>query len=369
MPKSIHTVIVPLGTRSYPIYIGQDILKSVGTVFTRHGIGHSIVIITDENVGRRYLSDVRKSLTAKKFTVHAIVLPAGERQKQSDTVDRLYTELLKNNIERSATIVALGGGVIGDLAGYVAATYQRGIGFIQIPTTLLAQVDSSVGGKVGINHPLAKNMIGAFLQPQLVIADTAVLSSLPKREMICGMAEIVKYGLIMDKKFFGFIERYAEKALTYDRNILSTMIRRSCELKASVVSRDEKEEHLRAVLNFGHTIGHSLEHAGKYGRLKHGESVFYGMAAETLIAYEKGKITLLEWDRVEQLIQRFSLPSLKPLRLNKAALIGTMKKDKKTKGGIVRMPLLLQIGKVSLPVPVSKPFLQLAIEYVKVYGS
>jgi 3-dehydroquinate synthase len=366
--KRPHTVTVPLGDRSYPIHIGSGLLRRAGAIFSQHGIGRSVVVITDDHVAERYLSIVASSLKAKKFSVHAIILPSGEQQKRLSTAERIYTELLKHNIERSATIVALGGGVIGDLAGFIAATYQRGIGFVQIPTTLLAQVDSSVGGKVGINHPLAKNMIGAFYQPQFVLADPSVLKTLPKREMISGMGEVAKYGMILDPRFFRYVEQNLDRAFRRDPNVLGEMIRKSCEMKAFVVSSDEKEQHLRAILNFGHTIGHALEHAGKYGALKHGEAVLYGMVAEAHIAYRSGMFSAQEKERLEQFVQRLPLPSLTSLRLKPESLVATMMKDKKTTNGSIRMPLPSSIGSVMLPSAVDRKFILDAIDFVKVYG-
>lgn len=369
MTNKHHIVTVPLGERSYPIYIGNGLLRQTGAMAIRHGLGNSIVIITDAHVAPLYLSVVSQSLKAKKFSIHTIVVPAGEKQKCLKTAERIYTELLRTNVERSATIVALGGGVIGDLAGFIAATYQRGIGFVQIPTTLLAQVDSSVGGKVGINHPLAKNMIGAFYQPRFVIADPSVLRTLPKREMISGMGEVVKYGMILDKKFFSTVGQDLDLAFGRDPNVLSHIIKKSCEWKAYVVANDEKEQHLRAILNFGHTIGHALEHAGKYGALKHGEAILYGMVAEAHIAMRSGMISSTEQLRMEQLIHRLPLPSLSSIRLRTDALIDTMMKDKKTHLGQIRMPLPSAIGTMMLPTAVDERLIREAIEYVKVYGS
>jgi len=368
LTKKYHIVNVPLGNRSYPIYIGTNLLKNIGELCIDHTIARTVVIITDENVARYYLPLVKRSLEKKKISVHSIVLPPGERQKSLETAEKIYTKLLGWNIERNSTIVALGGGVIGDLAGFIAATYQRGIGFIQIPTTLLAQVDSSVGGKVGINHPLAKNMIGAFHQPQFVLADTSVLKTLPKRELICGMGEAVKYGVILDKKFFSFIEQNLNKALLGEHTIVSHIIRRSCELKAYVVSRDEKEQNLRAILNFGHTIGHALEHAGKLSLLKHGEAILYGMIAETNIAFESGMISFADQERLERLIKRIPIPSLSPLRLKNAKLFETMRNDKKVKDGSIRMNLPYTIGKISLPMNVDERLIHRAIDYVKLVG-
>lgn len=367
--NSPHTVTVSLGDRSYPIYIGNGLLDGIEDVLLQHGTSTSIVIITDNNVSKRYLPVIRKSLGRKKFSVRSIVIPSGERQKSLERSEKIYTQLLKWNIERSSTIVALGGGVIGDLAGFIASTYQRGIGFVQIPTTLLAQVDSSVGGKVGINHHLAKNMIGAFYQPKFVLADTDALKTLPRRELVCGLGEIVKYGIILDKEFFQYSEKNLEWALKGDPVVLKQMVQRSCELKAQVVSNDEKEANVRAILNFGHTIGHALEHAGNYGTLKHGEAILYGMVAETHIAFQLKMISFTEKERIEQLIRRIPLPSLEPLKLKHSALIQTMKKDKKVKNGSIRMTLPFSIGKVSLPMEVNDRLIVRAIEYVKLYGS
>ncbi len=368
LTDNYHIVKVPLGDRSYPIYIGTNLVKNIGKLCINHKISRTVVIITDENVARYYLSQVKTSLEKKKFSVQMIVLPSGERQKSLETAEKIYTKLLGWNIERNSTIVALGGGVVGDLAGFIAATYQRGIGFVQIPTTLLAQVDSSVGGKVGINHSLAKNMIGAFYQPQFVLADTSVLKTLSKRELICGMGEAVKYGVILDKKFFSFIEQNLSKALLGEHTIVSHIIRRSCELKTYVVSRDEKELNLRTILNFGHTVGHALEHAGKLSSLKHGEAILYGMIAETNIAFESGMISFDDQERLERLIQRIPIPSLSSLRLKNTKMIETMRKDKKVKDGSIRMNLPYTIGKISLPMNVDERLIEGAIDYVKLFG-
>ncbi len=369
LTKNIHIVKVPLGDRSYPVYIGVNLLKDIGKLCVAHSIARTIVIISDDNVAKHYLSLIQSSLKEKKFIVHSIVLPPGEKQKSLSTAEQIYTKLLEWNIERNSTIIALGGGVVGDLSGFIAATYQRGIGFIQIPTTLLAQVDSSVGGKVGINHPLAKNMIGAFYQPQFVLADSSVLKTLPKRELICGMGEVVKYGIILDKKFFAYIEQNLNKTLSRDKKVLSHIIRRCCELKAFIVSKDEKEQNLRAILNFGHTIGHALERAGKFSALKHGEAILYGMVAETKIALDSKMISFGDKERVEQLIQQIPIPSLTSLRLSHKELFETMRKDKKVKDGSIRMTLPFSIGKISLPRGVDDLLIDRAIDYVNLFGA
>lgn len=368
LTNNSYIVKVPLGDRSYPIYIGANLLKNIGKLCVDHKVARTVVVITDKNVARYYLQMVKASLEKKNFFVRSIVLPPRERQKSLQTAEKIYTKLLEWNIERNSAIIALGGGVIGDLAGFIAATYQRGIGFIQIPTSLLAQVDSSIGGKVGINHPLAKNMIGAFFQPQFVLADTSVLKTLPKRELICGMGEVVKYGVILDKKFFSFIEQNLNKALSGDTKILSSIIRRCCELKAHVVSRDEKEQNVRTILNFGHTIGHALERAGKFTHLKHGEAILYGMIAETNIAFAAGMISFADKERMECLIQKIPIPSLRSLRLRNTELFGTMRKDKKVKDGFIRMTLPYAIGKISMPMTVDEQLIDRALDYVKLYG-
>jgi len=366
MKSSLH---VSLGKRTYPIYIGAGLLRNAGSVFKRHNLTSPIVIITDTHVAALYRSIVERSLQKEGFTVRTIVIPPGEKQKSLHRSATLYTQLLKWNIDRSATIAALGGGVIGDLAGFIAATYQRGINYVQLPTTLLAQVDSSVGGKVGINHPLAKNMIGAFYQPKFVLADTSTLRTLPQREMVCGLGEVIKYGIILDRKFFEFTKKHFTHALNGDAKVLHHIVRRSCELKALVVSRDERESNLRAILNFGHTVGHALEQAGSYGRLKHGEAIAYGMVAETSIARAMSLISEKEQRHIEEVISTMPLPKLSTLRLSATSLIETMKVDKKSAGGVIRMVLPRRIGKVTLPIPVPHTIIRKSLEYLKEYAS
>lgn len=370
--RTSHTaavVKVPLGSRSYPIYIGTDLLKRIGTFFRRHEVSKKIVVITDTTVARLYLRLVTSGLQRSGFIVYPVVIPSGESQKNLQRAERIFTQLLKWNIDRSGTIVALGGGVIGDLAGFVAATYQRGIAFVQIPTTLLAQVDSSVGGKVGVNHALAKNMIGAFYQPKFVLADTSVLKTLPRREIVCGLGEVIKYGIILGSKFFSFTEKSMKKALHADADILQTMVKQSCQLKAFVVSRDERESGLRAILNFGHTVGHALERAGRYSSLKHGEAILYGMVAETFIAHSRSMISAAAKERIERCIAGIHLPKLSSSNFSFALLVKTMMMDKKSKDGKIRMVLPYEIGKVSLPLPVHTDAIRAALKYLKEYAS
>ncbi len=369
MADILHTVTVALGGRSYPIRIGSGLIRRAGKLLSASGLHGTAVIITDRTVARLYLPAVQRSLSAAGIEVRSIILPSGEKVKQQRTVESIYTRLLQWNIDRTASLIALGGGVIGDCAGFVAATYLRGIPFFQIPTTLLAQVDSSIGGKVGINHPLGKNMIGAFYQPKAVLIDTDVLSTLPKRELICGLGEVIKYGMIVDERFFRMVEKNAEKILLRDAGLLSRSIERSCRIKAAVVAQDEKEEHLRAILNFGHTVGHALELAGKFSALRHGEAVLYGLLAETFIARKMNRVSFDDLERLESLIQRIPLPSLAPLRLSAGALITAMQKDKKSQRGVIRMVLPRRIGEVTLPVEVPVRFIHSAIEYLRHYAA
>lgn len=364
-----HSITVPLGERTYPIYIGKGLLNRLGDFCKRHGAGKTLVIITDTTVERLYLRKTVTHLEDAGFTVRTIVIPTGEKQKNISRAQKIYTQLLRWNIDRTSTIVALGGGVVGDLSGFIAATYQRGVGFVQIPTTLLAQVDSSVGGKVGINHPLAKNMIGSFYQPLFVLIDPTVLKTLPQRELVCGLGEIVKYGIILDKKFFSFVAKNIAKAVRCDAGVLDVMIRQSCVLKSFVVSNDEREKGLRAILNFGHTVGHALEHAGQYSSLKHGEAVLIGMRAETYIAVQRSMISKNAADAIFNVIRSIPIPKTSSIPFATKSLITAMQKDKKSFHGAVRVVLPVAIGKVTLPVPVSLQELSDSIVYLRRYGS
>ncbi|MFA6540688.1 MAG: 3-dehydroquinate synthase [Bacteroidota bacterium] len=301
----------------------------------------------------------------KHISVYTIIIPAGEKQKNITRADAIYTQLLRWKIERNSTVIALGGGVIGDLAGFIAATFQRGVKFVQIPTSLLAQVDSSVGGKTGINHPLAKNMIGAFYQPAFVLADTEVLATLPSREIVSGLGEIIKYGIILDRKFFTFVSSHLFDVLRKEPSAGHRMVQRSCELKAYVVSSDEREQGLRAILNFGHTVGHALEHAGKYSLLKHGEAILYGMLAEAKIAEMRNLLMKDQFDIIESAIRSLPLPRLSKLSLKNHELLATMKMDKKVVRGDIRMVLPSAIGRVSLPVAVAPSEIKKSIDWLK----
>jgi 3-dehydroquinate synthase len=366
---SRHTAVtVPLGTRSYPIYIGNRLLHHAGAYFRNHRITGTVVIITDSTVAKLYRTTVERALSSAGCTVRTIVIPPGELQKSLERAEKIYTQMLRWNIDRSATIVALGGGVIGDLAGFIAATFLRGLRFVQIPTTVLAQVDSSVGGKVGVNHALGKNMIGAFHQPAFVLADTGVLKSLPRREIVCGLGEVIKYGVILDKSFFRFSKKHLQDILRCDQRILHDVVKQSCLLKAFIVSKDEREEHLRAILNFGHTIGHALEKSGQFSVLKHGEAVLYGMLAETHIAAGRSIISRRDADEIRTTIMSVPLPALSKIPMNFAGLFSAMQKDKKSKAGQVHAVLPTMIGTVTHPVPISLNELRDAVTYLKTHA-
>jgi 3-dehydroquinate synthase len=349
----MQTLQVDLGLRSYPIYIGHQILSMVGPLCRERAIPSVVVVITDRIVGKLYLAHVVNSLKHHGFTVHTVTLPTGERQKSLGTANRIFTDLIKNRVGRSSAVAALGGGVIGDLAGFVAATYLRGVCFVQIPTTLLAQTDSSVGGKVGVNHPLAKNMIGAFYQPKCVISDVDVLRTLPAREVICGLGEVIKYSVIADAQLFDFINQHLDDFLQLKPDVLLTIIGRCCEIKAALVSKDEFEKGERIILNYGHTIGHALEAAGEYKVYKHGEAILMGMWAENIIAHRRGFISEDAHQRVQQLLERL-LPLIPPSRVRTKDALSAMMIDKKTINGKVRMVLPKQIGEVGVVEEISK---------------
>ena len=359
------TVRVSLGERSYPIYVGTNLLSSIGRLFHRHRLPRTVVIITDKNVARLYLKTVQRSLVKAGFEVRAIVVPPGENEKSLSRADAIYSVLLNFKIERRSTIVALGGGVVGDLAGFIAATYQRGVDFVQVPTTLLAQVDSSVGGKVGVNHALGKNMVGAFYQPAFVVADVAALRTLPDREIVCGAGEVVKYGVIMNRKFFSFVDRNLPGIVHKDAKVLMQIVAECCRMKALVVSKDEREENLRAILNFGHTVGHALEHAGSYRSLKHGEAILLGMIAETFAAYRLGMISSKDAARIEAAILSIPMRHSVGFSFSPSRLIASMHLDKKVAGRKIRLVLPTSVGKVTLPVVVDEKIILESLLYLR----
>lgn len=309
----METVAVGLGDRSYNIYIATGILGELGKLCRETGLKGRVAVITNPVVAALYLDTVRASLAAAGYDAFVIEIPDGEEYKNGATLELIYDGLISSGMDRGAFIVALGGGVIGDMAGYAAATFLRGIPFVQVPTTLLSQVDSSVGGKTGINHRLGKNLIGAFYQPRFVLTDLATLDTLPEREYLCGLAEALKYGVVLDKDFFEFFEISIAELKVRDKGALQHVVAASCRIKGDVVERDEREGGLRAVLNYGHTIGHAVETLSGYGRVRHGEAVAIGMAQIATLSVLHGFSSAEARDRVVSLLTSVGLPTDLPL--------------------------------------------------------
>nr|WP_322401829.1 bifunctional shikimate kinase/3-dehydroquinate synthase AroKB [Massilia sp. Gc5] len=338
---------VELGDRSYPIAIGRGLLDDSSLLQRHIGGGGKVAIVTNTTVAPLYLEKVAAPLRAAGREVVPIILRDGEEYKTWESLNEVFDALLANKCDRKTTLVALGGGVIGDMTGFAAATYMRGVPFVQIPTTLLAQVDSSVGGKTGINHPLGKNMIGAFYQPRAVIADTATLDTLPARELSAGLAEVIKHGAILDAGFFDWIEANIAQLMARDHAALAHAIARSCEIKSDVVARDEREGGLRAVLNFGHTFGHAIESGLGYGEWLHGEAVGCGMVMAADLSRRLGLIDAAALERVRALVQAAGLPVVAP-DLGVERWIELMEVDKKNEGGAIKFILLKPLGSPSI---------------------
>lgn len=339
----MQTLTVELGDRSYPIHIGQNLLGRADLIMP-HLKRKQVAIVTNTTVAPLYLEKLAEPLRTHGVSVLSIVLPDGEQYKNSDTLNTIYDALLGNRCERSTTLIALGGGVVGDMTGYAAATYLRGVPFIQIPTTLLSQVDSSVGGKTGINHPLGKNMIGAFYQPQLVLADTDTLNTLPDRELSAGIAEVIKYGLIRDPDFFSWLETNMPLLRARNPQAMAYAIYRSCENKATVVEADEKESGERALLNLGHTFGHAIENGMGYGVWLHGEGVAAGTMLAADLSRRMGWLSQADVERIERSFQAGGLPTEAPV-LGVDKYLDLMGLDKKVADGKIRLILLKAIGK------------------------
>ncbi len=334
------TLDVALGDRSYPIYIGADLLEQVDLI-RQHLAGNEVMIVSNETVAPLYLDKVMGSLQGKR--AEAVILPDGEEFKTLDHLNTIFTALLEKRFSRQVTIIALGGGVIGDMAGFAAACYQRGVSFIQIPTTLLAQVDSSVGGKTAVNHPLGKNMIGAFYQPKCVIADTSVLGTLDDRQLSAGIAEVIKYGLIKDKAFLSWLENNMDALVARETDALIYAIERSCQNKADVVAADELEHGQRALLNLGHTFGHAIETGMGYGVWLHGEAVAAGMYMAADLSARLDWLSREDLARVEQLLLRAKLPVRGPA-ISAQKMKELMSVDKKVHDGKIRLVLLKALG-------------------------
>ncbi|MDA8168142.1 MAG: 3-dehydroquinate synthase [Nitrospiraceae bacterium] len=338
---------VALAERSYGIHIGSGILPALGKALAPFNFARRIALVSNPTVFALYGETVLTSLKNAGFDAAKIIVPDGEEYKSLLWADFIYGELLRARLERGSCLVALGGGVIGDMTGFAASTYMRGIRFVQVPTTLLAQVDSSVGGKTGVNHPMGKNMIGTFWQPSLVWIDTGTLKSLPKRQFSAGMAEVIKYGVISDRAFFGYLERENKSIAALETARLGRIIKRSCELKAHVVSLDEREAGLRAILNYGHTTGHAVETLTNYRKYLHGEAVSIGMCLEGRLASQRGMIKQAEVERIKGLCAAFKLPVEIPRGLlEPAGMVAAMQVDKKVSGGQIKVVLPERIGAV-----------------------
>ena len=349
------TLQVALGDRSYPIYIGSGLLNQA-QLYTQHIKSKQVIVITNATIAPLYLDQVLNNL--RDFKVETLILPDGEQFKTLDYVSQIFDKLLSCKFSRNATLIALGGGVIGDMGGFSAACYQRGIAFLQIPTTLLAQVDSSVGGKTGVNHPLGKNMIGAFYQPQCVIADADVLNTLNDRQLSAGLAEVIKYGLIRDIKFFEWLEQNIELLLARDKEALAFAIERSCINKAEIVVEDETEAGIRATLNLGHTFGHAIETGAGYGIYLHGEAVAIGTCQAADLSRRKGWLTDADVERIIALFKKANLPVTPPEQLDSDRFIDLMAVDKKNIDGKIRLILLTKIGVATLPVGIDALLLE-----------
>ncbi len=351
---------VNLDERSYPIYIGQSALQDNGRLI--HHIGDCRpIIITNDTIEPLYLQGLLDSLA--ELNPLSFIIPDGEQYKSLDWFEKISAFLLQNNCGRDTCLIALGGGVVGDLTGFVAACYQRGVPFIQIPTTLLSQVDSSVGGKTAVNHPLGKNMIGAFYQPQAVFIDTQSLRTLPKREFAAGMAEVIKYGLIYDTELFAYLEQNVENLQLLNEICLQHIIYRCCEIKALIVAEDEKEQGLRALLNLGHTFGHAIEAQMGYGKWLHGEAVATGMVLASRLASIRGDLTQQDVERIIAVIKQYNLPTEVPADMTSEQFLLHMRKDKKNKKGTIRFILPTQFGQCALVDDVSDDQVRALIEH------
>jgi 3-dehydroquinate synthase len=342
----MNTLQLDLGERSYPIHIGSGLIDR-GDLYQPHIKGRFTAVVTNETVAPLYAKRVVKALEAIGQNVRLVVLPDGEKYKNWQTLQLIFDALLESAADRKTTLVALGGGVIGDMTGFAAACYMRGVRFIQVPTTLLSQVDSSVGGKTGINHPLGKNMVGAFYQPAAVIADLDTLKTLPPRELAAGLAEVIKHGAIADADFLQWIEAHGQELNACDPSAMEHAVRRSCEIKSKVVAQDEKEGGLRAILNFGHTFGHAIEAGLGYGEWLHGEAVGCGMAMAADLSQRLGLLSESEVTRLKSILLALNLPIVPP-RFGIERYLDLMSVDKKAEGGEIRYILLDGVGRAKI---------------------
>jgi len=352
---------VDLGPRSYDILIGVAILDEIGAILGKIGSGMRAIIVTNPEIDKLYGDRTRSSIEQAGFQVDTIQIPEGEEHKSLASAEKAYNYLMEFNCDRNTILVALGGGVIGDLTGFIAATFMRGIPFVQIPTTLLSQVDSSVGGKTAVNHPRGKNIIGAFYQPKVVLIDLETLSTLSSDEFRAGLAEVVKYGVIADPELFDYLNQNSERILKLDSECLSRIIETSCAIKAKVVESDERESRRRMILNFGHTFGHAVEALTGYVQYKHGEAVAIGMVFASRLSNEMDKCSTLVGERVEELLVKLNLPVKSP-NLNSNEIIESMYHDKKTTAKKIKFILAKKIGEVEIIDEIPKAILKKTLE-------
>ena len=348
----MRTLTVAAPSHSYPIFIGENLLAKLAEHLAPH-VGKKAAVITNTTVAHLYLQHIQTALTALDTEHFAVILPDGEAHKNIESLNRIYDELLRRHAERGTTLIALGGGVIGDTAGFAAATYQRGAPFVQIPTTLLSQVDSSVGGKTAVNHPLGKNMIGAFYQPQAVIADLTALATLPAREFSAGMAEVIKYALLGDAAFLAWLEDNIDAVMAQQPDALAHTVYHCCAMKAAIVAADETERGIRAHLNLGHTFGHAIEAQMGYGNWLHGEAVAAGMVLACRLSEQTGRLKAADTERAAALIRRAGLPDAPP-RFPFEKWLSHMRHDKKVSGGTMRFVGLDRLGAANIT-PVEDP--------------
>jgi len=366
MNKPANILKVDLAERSYPIYIGSDLISD-SSLYRPHIHGQQVLVVSNSTVAPLYLDAVRSAL--QDYQVETVILPDGEQYKTLTIWQKIIDSLLENRFDRHCTVIGLGGGVVGDMAGFAAACYQRGVYFIQVPTTLLAQVDSSVGGKTGVNHPLGKNMIGAFYQPQCVIADIQTLSTLDERQLSAGLAEVIKYGLIGDPEFFTWLEQNMDGLMARDQALLAYAIERSCRDKATVVAADERESGNRALLNLGHTFGHAIETGMGYGEWLHGEAVGAGICMAADLSRRSGWITESDQARIEALVARAGLPVHPPEEISAEQFLQLMSVDKKVLAQKIRLVLMRQLGYATVTDDFDPNLLQVTLnEYGRASG-
>ena len=356
-------VNVKLDAHSYTIHIITGGISQVGELMRKLALGNKVLIVTDENVCPLYAEKLSSGLVAAGFQPAVLAVPPGEGSKSLTTANVVFTEAITRGLDRKSAIIALGGGVVGDLAGFVAANYLRGVPFIQVPTTLLAQVDSSVGGKTAVNHELGKNLIGAFYQPHMVVIDPQALDTLNDRELKAGLAEVVKYGVIADGDFFTYLQDNAAALLARDPAVLTTVIGKCCKLKADIVAQDERESALRMILNFGHTIGHAIEAEGGYSEYNHGEGVAIGMHAAALISQQVGRCEQSHVDTLKKLLTRLDLPLTAP-SYHPEKLVRYLVRDKKVLNGKVNWVLMSRIGHVEITHEVTEATIEAVLEQV-----